>query len=90
MSNNVIPVKEIGELIDELALKIPPLLKEIMATFYSVEAANNMGAAVGAFYKKLLEYGISQEDAMKMTHDYLNTLKDVAKVEGNIQTKDKD
>lgn len=85
-----IPVKEIGELMDELASKVPHLIREIMATFYSVEAANNMGAAVGAFYKKLLEYGISQEDAMKMTHDYLNTIRDVAKFQGNFETKEKD
>jgi predicted enzyme related to lactoylglutathione lyase len=85
-----IPVKEIGELMDELASKVPHLLREIMATFYSVEAATNMGAAVGAFYKKLLDCGISQEDAMKMTHDYLNTFKDVAKAQGNFETKEED
>ncbi|HHU82261.1 MAG TPA: hypothetical protein GXZ26_04600 [Firmicutes bacterium] len=85
-----IPVKEIGELMDELASKVPHLLREIMAAFYSVEAATNIGAAVGAFYKKLLDSGISQEDAMRMTQDYLNTFKDVAKFQGNFEQKGKD
>ncbi|NLY88880.1 MAG: hypothetical protein GX085_04590 [Firmicutes bacterium] len=94
MSNNEIPVKEIGELLEMVSAKVPNLLKEIMATFYSEEAANNMGAAVGTFYKKLLDSGINQEDAMKMTHDYMNTLKnlipqDFAKFEGNFHSKEK-
>jgi len=37
-----------------------------------------MGQAVGGFYKELIESGIPAEDALKMTKDYMLSIKDLA------------
>lgn len=73
-----IPVKEIGELLDEVSGKIPKLITGLMDTLYSADAGKKMGQAVGSFYKELVEGGIPQEDALKMAKDYMLTLKDTA------------
>ncbi len=69
-----IPTKEIGELLDVVSSKLPNLIKEIHGTIFSEEGASQLGKAVAAFYKNLLEAGMSQEDAVKLTRDYMQTL----------------
>lgn len=73
-----IPVKEIGELLDEVSVKIPTLIKGLMNTLFSAEAGKNMGQAVGTLYKELIDSGIPKEDALQMARDYMLTLKDMA------------
>lgn len=73
--SNEIPVKEIGELLDEISSKLPKLLQTVMSTLYSAEAGKNMGQAVGNLYKELIESGIPQDAALQMAKDYIQTLK---------------
>jgi hypothetical protein len=73
-----VPVKEIGELLDTVSEKVPGMISKMLKTLYSREAGENMGQATGAFYKELLAAGIPKEEALQMTKDYLNTLKNVA------------
>lgn len=73
--SNEIPVKEIGELLDEISSKLPKLLQTVMSTLYSAEAGKNMGQAVGSLYKELIESGIPQDAALQMAKDYIQTLK---------------
>lgn len=75
--SNEIPVKEIGELLDEVSGKVPKLISSVMDTMFSAEAGKKMGQAVGSLYKELVESGIPQEEALKMTKDYMLSLKDV-------------
>ncbi len=77
MSNNDIPVQEIGEMLDMVSTKIPKLIKDIMISLYSEDAAVSMGKAVGIFYKELINAGIDQKEALQMTKDYMNTLKNL-------------
>lgn len=42
-----IPVKEIGELLDEVSGKIPKLLTGVMDSLYSAEAGKKIGQASG-------------------------------------------
>lgn len=76
MSNDI-PVKEIGELLDEVSTKVPKLISSLMSTLYSAEAGKSMGQAVGNMYKELIEAGIPQDAALQMTKDYIQTLKSV-------------
>ena len=73
-----IPVKEIGELLDEVSGKVPKLITGLMDTVYSAEAGTKMGKSVGNLYKELVDSGIPQEEAIKMAKDYMLSIKDIA------------
>lgn len=75
MSNNDIPVKEIGELMDMMSSKLPGLLREVQNIIFSEEGATTMSKAVGIFYKNLIEAGMDKSDAMYLTQEYMSTLK---------------
>jgi uncharacterized protein YejL (UPF0352 family) len=75
--NHDIPVKEISELLDTVADKIPRLLNQLKATLYSAEAGAELGKAVGAFYKELVASGIPEQEALAMAKDYVNSLQSV-------------
>lgn len=74
MMSDEIPVKQIGELLDEVSTKVPKLLTSLISTLYSPEAGKTMGQAVGNLYKELIESGIPKEDAQEMAKDYMKTL----------------
>lgn len=71
-----IPVKEIGELLDEISTKIPRLLDGIQKSYYSVENGTNAGKSIGAFYKELLAAGMAQDVALKLTERFMVSVKD--------------
>ncbi len=75
MSNHDMGVKEIGEVLDMVSTKLPGLIKQIYDTLFSEEGATSMSKAVGIFYKNLLEAGMDREDAMRLTQEYMSTLK---------------
>ena len=77
MADSGIPVKEIGELLDEVSGKVPKLINGLMDTIYSAEAGKKMGKSVGNLYKELIDSGIPKEDALKMARDYMLSLKDI-------------
>lgn len=66
--------EEIAALLAAVSKEIPGLVKGILDTFFSPEAAANVGQAVAAFYNNLREGGIPEEQALVMTKDYLGTL----------------
>ena len=77
MDIDKIPVKEIGDLLDSVSVKVPKLISGLMDTVYSAEAGTKMGQSVGNFYKELIESGIPKEDAMQMTKNYMLSVKDI-------------
>jgi hypothetical protein len=66
--------EEIAELLEMISDKIPNLIKGVMESFFSPEAASNMGKAVAEFRRTLIEGGIPEDEAMEMTREYLRTL----------------
>ncbi len=66
--------EDIAELLDVISDRIPALIKGLMNSFFSPEAAANMGKAVAEFRKTLIEGGIPEGEAMEMTREYLRTL----------------
>lgn len=83
MSNSDIPVREIGEMLDMMSNKLPELMKELYNILYSEESAITMSKAVATFYKNLMEAGMDNTDAMKLTEDYMSTLKSLTTQFGN-------
>lgn len=74
MSNNDIPIKEMGEMLDMVSTKLPALIKEIQSVLFSEEGAATMSKAVGTFYKNLVDSGMNEEDALRLTQEYMSTL----------------
>jgi len=72
------PGKEIGELLEEVSTKVPKLIYGVFGSLYSEETGKNIGQAVGNLYKELVESGIPAEDAIKMTKDYMISLKNIS------------
>jgi hypothetical protein len=66
--------EEISGLLAAVSKELPGLVKGILDSFFSPEAAAEMGKSVATFYKTLKEGGISEEQALVMTKDYLGTL----------------
>jgi len=70
-------IRDIAELMEVISDRIPALIKGLMNSFFSPEAAANMGKAVAEFRKTLIEGGIPEKEAMEMTREYLRTLKNM-------------
>lgn len=73
-----IPVKEIGELLDEVSTKVPRLLEGIQKSYYSVENGMNAGKSIGAFYKELLDAGMAEDVALRLTERFMVSVKDLS------------
>jgi len=69
-----IPVEQISQLLDAVSEKIPKLVSQLRATLFSAEAGQDLGKAVGAFYKELVDSGIPAEDALAMAKSYIGSL----------------
>ncbi|HAI20329.1 MAG TPA: hypothetical protein DCM14_00240, partial [Clostridiales bacterium UBA8153] len=50
------------------------LINAVKGTLYSVQAARELGQAVGAFYTELGDAGIADKPALEMTTKYLGIL----------------
>lgn len=66
--------EDIAEIFETMSAKIPGLIKGVLDSLFSPEAAANMGKSVAEFYKSLKEGGVPEQDAIAMTRDYLSTL----------------
>jgi hypothetical protein len=66
--------QEISGILAAVSKELPGLVKGILDSFFSPEAAADMGKSVATFYKTLKEGGIPDEQALSMTREYLGTL----------------
>ncbi len=66
--------KALPELFSAINESVPKLISGIIGSVYSPEAAGNMGAAVGQFYRKLIEEGIPEPVALEMTKKFVGAL----------------
>jgi len=78
-----IPVKEIGELLDEVSDKVPKLIHGLMDSMYSAEAGKKIGQSVGNLYKELIDSGVPQEEALQMAKEFMLSFKTMM---GNISS----
>jgi hypothetical protein len=70
-------VDKMPKMLEAVSDKMPELLTKLLRTLYSQESAREMGKAVGTLYKELVDAGIPHDTALKMTTDYMFSLKDV-------------
>lgn len=76
--------REVSEILDVVATKVPEMLTNILKTVYSEEAGRNVGQAVAGLYRELIAAGIQQDIAQKMASDYMISFKDIV---GAVNTK---
>ncbi|MFW9959089.1 MAG: hypothetical protein ACFFCT_13545 [Candidatus Odinarchaeota archaeon] len=62
------------ELFGALNEAIPRLVSGLIGSVYSPEAAGNMAAGIGKFYKNLIEEGIPEDVALDMTRKFVGAL----------------
>ena len=77
-SSDADELREVAQALPELfgALNdaIPKLISGLIGSVYSPEAAGNMAAGIGKFYKNLIEEGIPEEIALDMTRKFVGAL----------------
>ena len=66
--------EDIAKIFDMISDKVPSMIKGIIGAFFSPEAASDMAKSVANFRKELIAGGIPEDEAMKMTREYMATL----------------
>ena len=66
--------EDIAEILDTVSDKVPKMIKGIISAFFSPEAAKDMAKSVADFRKTLIEGGIPEDEAMRMTREYMQTV----------------
>ncbi len=71
-------LKAVAEALPELFAAInesvPKLISGLIGSIYSPEAAGNMAAGIGKFYRNLIEEGIPEDVALDMTKKFVGAL----------------
>ena len=65
---------EVKELLEAFSEKIPALLNSLTNAIYGKDASAKFGAAVADFYKTLKGSGMTDEQAFKLTEQYMSSL----------------
>lgn len=66
--------EEVKKVIEVATDKIPALLNSLTDVLYGREAAAKFGQAVASFYKTLRDSGMTDEQAYKLTEQYMSSL----------------
>ena len=66
--------EDLAEILDTVSEKVPKMIRGIIDSFFSPEAAQNMAKSIAEFRKTLIESGIPEEEAMAMTREYMATV----------------
>ncbi len=69
--------KEVVEILDAVSDKIPGMIKGLFNAIYSAESGAEAGKSVGNFYTNLLESGIPEDLALRLTERYMFSIRDV-------------
>ncbi len=69
---------EVKEILTVVSEKVPALIKGLISSVFSPEAAKDMGKAAATYYQELKAGGIPDEVAVKMTQDYVSTFSKVS------------
>ncbi len=67
-------VEDIKEVIAVASDKIPALLNSLTDVLYGKNSAEKYGQAIANFYKTLRESGMTDEQAFKLTEQYMSSL----------------
>jgi len=66
--------KEVKEILDVISDRIPALLNNLTDVLYGKASAEKYGQAVSNFYTTLKKSGMSDEQAFRLTEQYMSSL----------------
>ncbi|MDW5563446.1 MAG: hypothetical protein SA339_09490 [Methanomassiliicoccus sp.] len=66
--------EELRGIFKVLGEEVPGLLEKLTKILYGVKESEDFGKAVGNFYKALKEAGMSNEEAFRLTQEYMGNL----------------
>ncbi|HLE53852.1 MAG TPA: hypothetical protein VI999_01240 [Thermoplasmata archaeon] len=66
--------EDLKEIMSVISEKIPALLNSLTDTIYGKDASAKFGTAVANFYKTLKDSGMTDEQAFKLTEQYMSSL----------------
>ena len=66
--------EEVKELLEAFSEKLPALLNSLTNSIYGKEASAKFGAAVADFYSTLKKSCMTDEQAFKLTEQYMSSL----------------
>jgi len=66
--------EEMKEMFEVASEKIPALLNSLTDSIYGKDASAKFGAAVADFYSTLKKSGMTEEQAFKLTEQYMSSL----------------
>ena len=66
--------EQVKEMLEAFSEKIPALLNSLTDSIYGKEASAKFGAAVADFYTTLKKSGMTDEQAFKLTEQYMSSL----------------
>ena len=66
--------KEMKEMIDLFSEKVPALLNSLTDVLYGKTSAEKYGQAVANFYRTLKDSGMTDEQAFRLTEQYMSSL----------------
>ncbi len=64
-------MEKLKEVMTVMSTEIPKLLESISKTMYSADNAAKLGEQTAEFYKKLKEAGMTDEQAFKLTEEFM-------------------
>ena len=69
-----IDAENVKEILGVVSEKIPPLLNSLTDSIYGKDASAKFGQAVANFYTTLKESGMTDDQAFKLTEQYMSSL----------------
>ena len=70
--------EEVREILSVVSEKVPALIKGLMSSVFSADAARDMGKAAATYYSELKAGGIPDEVAVQMTKEYIGTFSKIS------------
>ena len=64
--------EKIKEILETVSEGIPKILESVSKALYGSENTEKLGKTVAQFYKELIEAGMTQEQAFRLTRDYMS------------------
>lgn len=70
--NDMPDAKQLKEILGTISEEIPKILEAVSKGLYGSENTEKFGKTVAQFYKELLDAGMTQEQAYKLTKEYMS------------------
>ncbi len=81
--------EEFKDILNFVGDKLPSLLSTLTDAIYGKEASAKFGSAVSSFYKQLKDSGMTDEQAFRLTEQYMSSLNLAGTVAKAISSRNK-